>query len=151
MKVLLDSSTIIAAMLSDHIHHALALPWLSRAKAGAFEFVVSGHSIAEVYSVLTRLPRTPKISSGEAWELLRDNVTSCASIITLSGSEYVALVEGLAHGGISGGAVYDAVIASAVESASVDLLVTLNEGHFLRVWPAGASRIVSRVSAAPPA
>jgi predicted nucleic acid-binding protein len=36
MKALLDTSTLIAAMLPDHVHHAHALPWLSQAKQGAF-------------------------------------------------------------------------------------------------------------------
>jgi predicted nucleic acid-binding protein len=35
MKALLDTSMLIAAMLPDHVHHAHALPWLSRAKSGA--------------------------------------------------------------------------------------------------------------------
>ena len=55
MRALLDTSTLIAAMLPDHVHHAHALPWLAQAKAGAFEFVCSGHSLAEIYAVLTRL------------------------------------------------------------------------------------------------
>jgi len=48
MKALLDTSTLIAAMLPDHVHHAHSLPWLSRAKSGAIEFVCSGHSLAEI-------------------------------------------------------------------------------------------------------
>jgi predicted nucleic acid-binding protein len=83
MKVLLDTSTLIAAMLPDHVHHAAALPWLSKAKSGAVEFVVSAHSVVEVYSVFTRLPRTPKITPAEAWELARDNVTACARVVAL--------------------------------------------------------------------
>lgn len=57
MKVLLDSSTLIAAMLPDHVHHGPAHAWLSQAKAGTFELVASGHSLAEVYAVMTTLPR----------------------------------------------------------------------------------------------
>jgi len=38
MKALLDSSTLIAAMLPDHIHHAPAHAWLSQAKLGSFVF-----------------------------------------------------------------------------------------------------------------
>ena len=66
MKVLLDSSTLIAAMLPDHVHHGAAQPWLSQAKLATFEFVVSGHSLAEIYAVFTRLPRNPPISPGDA-------------------------------------------------------------------------------------
>ena len=36
MKVLLDSSTLIAAMLPDHVHHQPAHAWLAQAKLGAF-------------------------------------------------------------------------------------------------------------------
>jgi predicted nucleic acid-binding protein len=66
MKALLDSSTLIAAMLPDHVHHGPAFAWLSQAKVRAFEFVVSAHGLAEVYAVLTRLPRTPPIGPVEA-------------------------------------------------------------------------------------
>ncbi|MBS0261361.1 MAG: PIN domain-containing protein [Planctomycetes bacterium] len=64
MKMLLDTSVLVAGMLSDHAHHSVAWPWLERAKAGAFEFVVAGHSLAELYAVLTKLPRRPRISPG---------------------------------------------------------------------------------------
>ena len=150
MKALLDSSTLIAAMLPDHVHHGPAHAWLAQAKAGAFAFVVSGHSVAEVYSVLTRLPRTPRISPAEAWQMVHDNVTSCAHLVTLAGSDYAALIDELSQRGIIGGAVYDAVIAKAAELAQVERLVTLNETHFQQVWPGGASRIVSPLSVAPP-
>lgn len=66
MKALLDTSTLVAAMLPDHVHHAHAMPWLSRTKDAAFEFVCSGHSLVEVYAILTRLPRTPPIGPDEA-------------------------------------------------------------------------------------
>ena len=150
MKVLLDSATLIAAMLPDHVHHPDAYPWLAQGKAGVFEFFASGHSLAEVYAVLTRLPRTPRISPADAWSLLEENVTSCANLIALSGSQYALLIAELSQRGVMGGTVYDAVIAKAAELAEVDRLVTLNEAHFQRVWPSGASRIVSPLSAAPP-
>ena len=113
MKVLLDTSILVAAMLPDHVHHARALPWLSRAKAGSFEFICSGHSVAEAYAVLTRLPRTPTVSPEEALRLIRENVTSHARVHVLSGGEYGTLIEVLARNGIVGGAVYDAVIAAS--------------------------------------
>jgi len=68
MKVLMDTSVLIAGLLSDHVQHAQARSWLAQAKAGTFEAVVSSHSLAELYSVLTRLPRTPRITPAEAWQ-----------------------------------------------------------------------------------
>jgi predicted nucleic acid-binding protein len=150
MKVLLDSSTLIAGMLPDHIDHVHAYPWLTHGKSRAFEFFVSGHSLAEVYSVLTRLPRTPRISPADALQMLRENVTSCAKIVALADNDYVSLVEDLAQRGVIGGAVYDAVIAKVAELAQVDRVVTLNVAHFRQVWPSGADRIVSPKSLAPP-
>lgn len=150
MKALLDSATLIAAMLPDHVHHPDAYPWLAQGKAGAFEFVASAHSLAEVYSVLTRLPRKPRVSPADAWKLIEENVTSCARLITLSGTDYAELIADLSQRRVIGGAVYDAVIAKAAELAQVDRLVTPNEAHFQRVWPSGAGRIVTPLSTAPP-
>jgi len=143
MKALLDTSTLIAAMLPDHVHHADALPWLSQAKRGAFEFICSGHSLAELYAVLTRSPRKPQIGPSEAWRLIKENVTSNAQVISLASDEYALLIESLAKTKISGAAVYDAVIARVAELTSVDYLVTLNVPDFQRVWPTGTARIVS--------
>jgi predicted nucleic acid-binding protein len=150
MKALLDTSTLIAAMLADHVHHAHALPWLSQAKSGAFEFVCSGHSLAEIYAVLTRLPRTPPISPDDALRLIQDNVTSHARVYSLSSDEYALLIEALAQNRITGAAVYDAVIARVGELTSVDYLVTLNVADFQRVWPGGGGRIVSPQTQPPP-
>lgn len=150
MKALLDTSTLIAAMLPDHIHHTCALPWLSRAKSGAFDFVCSGHSLAEMYAVLTRLSRTPIIGPDEALRMIQENVVSNAQVMTLSAGEYTLLIGSLARNQIIGGAVYDGVIARVAELADVDHLVTLNVADFQRVWPAGSARIVSPLTLAPP-
>jgi predicted nucleic acid-binding protein len=150
VKALLDTSTLIAAMLPDHVHHACALPWLSQAKRGAFEFVCSAHSLAEIYAVLTRLPRTPPIRPDEAWRLIQENVISHAQVYSLSSDEYASLIWRIAQQLITGAAVYDAVIAQVAELAAVDVLVTLNVADFQRVWPAGAARIVSAQTHPPP-
>ncbi len=150
MKVLLDTSTLIAAMLPDHVHHAPANAWLSRVIAGDLEFVVSGHSVAEVYSVLTRLPRTPRISPSDAWRMVQENILKCAQIMALTGNDYVVLVEELSRQSLGGGLVYDAIISRAAVLAQVDILVTLNPNHFQQVWPNGAKRITSPLLATPP-
>jgi predicted nucleic acid-binding protein len=149
MKVLMDTSVLVSAMLPDHVHHAHSQPWLERAKAVALEAVVSGHTLAELYSVLTSLPRKPRISPAEALQLIQQNVTS-HTLVTVSADYYVKLIEELAQLGVAGGAVYDAVIAKAAEIAQVDHLLTLNVADFQRVWPNGASRVVSPLAMTPP-
>ncbi|MBL8800341.1 MAG: PIN domain-containing protein [Planctomycetia bacterium] len=150
MKALLDTSTLIAAMLSDHVHHAQALPWLARAKSGGFEFICSGHSLAEIYAVLTRLRRVPLIGPDDALRLIQENVTAHAHVQSLSSGDYAQLIDALAKHRIVGGAVYDAIIARVAELAAVDHLVTLNVADFQRVWPAGMARIVSPLDQPPP-
>jgi predicted nucleic acid-binding protein len=130
--------------------HVDALPWLSQAKSGAFEFVCSGHTLAEIYAVLTRLPRTPPIGPDEALQLIQENITSHARVHSLSSDEYALLIESLAQNRITGGAVYDAIIARVGELTSVDYLVTLNVTDFQRVWPAAAARIISPQTQPPP-
>lgn len=147
---LLDTSTLVAGVLSDHKHYTEATAWLAAAKAGRYELVVSGHSLSEVYSVLTRLPRTPKITPAEARRMLEANVVSVARIVSLSGPENVALLDEMVARNVVGGMVYDAIIARAAELANVDHLVTINEKHFMAVWPAGAARILSPLTKGPP-
>lgn len=81
--------------------------------------------------------------------MIQQNVMS-HTLATLSAVDYVKLIEELVKLGVAGGSVYDAVIAKAAELASVDYLLTLNVGHFQRVWPSGASRIVSPLAMTPP-
>jgi predicted nucleic acid-binding protein len=143
MKVLIDTSVLVSAMLPDHIHHAQSRPWIERAKAGAFELVIAGHSLAETYSVLTRLPRRPRITPADALKLIQQNVLTHATIVALSGDDYVNLLAELSLNGVSGGAVCDAVIAKVAELGDVDQLLTLNVAHFQCVWAGGAARIAT--------
>jgi predicted nucleic acid-binding protein len=150
MKVLLDTSVLVAGHLPSHPHFSDASGWISCAIQGGFEFVVSSHTLAEVYAVLTRLPATPRITPEAAWQFLENNVLSCAVVVVLTGQHYRELIQQAAGNGLAGGIVYDAIIGKAAETAGVDYLLTLNVPHFQRVWQAGAARIVSPQTLAPP-
>jgi predicted nucleic acid-binding protein len=149
MRALLDTSTLVAGVLTDHVHYVEANAWLKRARAGAFEFFVSGHSLAEAYANLTRMPRKPPLRPDEVLRMLDDDVLQFAQIVTLTGNDYIALVTDLARRAQIGGIVYDGVIAKAAELAQVDRLVTLNVLHFQRVWPVGAARVISALTLPP--
>ena len=139
MKVLFDTSVLVAAMVQPHPMHARALPWLRRAKAGECDFVVASHTVAELYAVLTTLPVTPRISPGAAWRLIHENVETTAKVVSLSAYEYVATIKRIAELGLTGGVVYDALIAQAAQKAGVERLLTFNLEDFKRVWPEGAA------------
>jgi predicted nucleic acid-binding protein len=71
VKILLDTSVLIAAMVEAHPAHDRALPWLKRVNRGPDHGFVAAHSLAEVYSILTTLPVQPKISPNDAHQLIQ--------------------------------------------------------------------------------
>lgn len=143
MKILLDTSILVAAMVEAHPFHEQGLIWLKRVTNGADEGVVAAHSLAELYSILTTLPVQPRISPDEARRLIQHNVIQKLDVITLGSQDYTQVIELLAEIGIIGGAIYDALILRAAAIAKVDLVVTLNERDFRRVYPDLANKIVA--------
>ena len=142
MKVLLDTSVLVAAMVEAHPHHTRALPWLQRAKCGEIKAVVAAHTLAELYAILTRLPLTPLIPPGTAWKLIQENILSSFEVISLTPEDYRAVLQHLSRAEIAGGATYDALIIHAGSKAGVDQIVTLNEQDFRRVYPELPAQIV---------
>lgn len=142
MKYLLDSSVLIAAFLEPHPMHTKALPWLSKAKAGKIDWVVASHSIAEVYSVLTTLPLTPKLLPSTAWRLIEENIPKQV-IKSLTSSDYVSIIKEIAELGLKGGIVYDALIAKIAQKSKADKILTFNVTDFKRVWPQGEKYIMT--------
>lgn len=143
MRILLDTSVLVAAMVEAHPAHDRALLWMSRVARGSDVGLVAAHSLAEVYAVLTTLPVNPPISPANAMQLIQHNLINTFEIIVLSAQDYSNLLESLSSLGIIGGATYDALILRAAENANVDQVVTLNEKDFRRVNPKLADRIVS--------
>jgi predicted nucleic acid-binding protein len=89
MRTLFDTSVLVAAFIEGHPKHERALPWLSKAKAQEFEFVVSSHTLAESYAVLTTLPVKPRISPNVSWRLLHENIEGVAKTVSLFSLESI--------------------------------------------------------------
>jgi predicted nucleic acid-binding protein len=53
------------------------------------------------------------------------------------------VVRAVAELGLSGGGVYDALVAQAARKTNAERLVTLNPRDFLRVWPEGAEIVMA--------
>lgn len=140
MKILFDTSVLVAALVQPHPLHNRALSWLKKAKAEEFELIVSSHTIAELYAVLSTLPVSPRITPGLAWRLIHESVEPVASVISLSSSDYFAIIKRMSDLGISGGAVYDALIVKTARKSEVDRVLTFNVNDFKRIWPEGETR-----------
>jgi predicted nucleic acid-binding protein len=149
MRVLFDTSLLVAAMVEGHPAHSLALPWLQRTKARLDTGLIAAHTLAELYAILTRLPINPRISPALALQLIRSNILDTCTVVALSYTDYVSLLSHLAGLGIAGGAVYDALLLHAAWIAGVDRVVTLNAHDFRRVYPALADKIISPLEGLP--
>ncbi len=130
MKLLFDTSVIIAAVVEKHPKHNKAFPWLKKAKQNEFDLIVSSHTYAELYAVLTTLPIKPRISPSIAWRLINENITSIAQCISLTAVEYKSTIKRLSENGLIGGIVYDAIVTKVAQKAKVDQILTFNVEHF---------------------
>ena len=142
MKILLDTSVLVAAMVEAHPAHERALPWLQRIKAGTDVGFVAAHSIAELYAILSILPVQPRISSVTANQLIQQNVLDICKIVSLSVQDYTRIIKHLSESNIVGGVTYDAIILYTAFKTEIDRIVTLNKNDFFRIYPDIADKIV---------
>jgi len=142
LKVLFDTSVLVAGLITGHSRHSHAFAWLKRAKAREFETLVCSHSLAELYSVLTTLPLKPKITPHDARRLIEESVRKIATPVPLAASEYSRALDMLVERNLPGGIVYDALIAMAAKKAQAHSLLTLNPKDFKRLWRDGDPEIV---------
>lgn len=142
MKILLDTSVLVAAMVEAHPAHERALPWLQRIKAGTDVGYVAAHSIAELYAVLSVLPVQPRISPAIASKLIQQDVFDICGIVTLSILDYNKVIKHLSESNIVGGVTYDAVILYTAFKVEIDRIVTLNKKDFVRIYPDIVDKII---------
>ena len=113
-----DTSCMVAAVCSWHEHHEQTVREIERRFNNGEGMVVAAPTLIEAYSVLTRLPPPHRISPAEAFILLEANFFE-AKTATLDANAYHNVLRGSPEAGISGGHVYDAVIATCARSAKV--------------------------------
>ncbi len=133
MRVLFDTSVLVAAIVRPHSAHARTLPWLKKVKSGEISMIVSSHTLAELYAVLTTLPVSPRITPDFAWNLIQENILGNADIAALSATDYKVVIRKLKEGGLCGGIIYDALVHSSAIKAHAETLLTLNGADFRRL------------------
>lgn len=113
--VLLDTSAAVPFLVVSATGHADTYAALHQRRLG-----LAGHAVFETFSVLTRMPRPHRVSPNLATHLIGSNFPAT---VGLSGSDGVRMLGTLADAGVSGGAVYDGLVAlTALEHQA--LLVT---------------------------
>lgn len=132
MKLLFDTSCLIAAFVQSHPVHTAAWEWLEQTLESKHLGVIAAHTLAELYAVLTRLPLRPPIPPSMALRLIEENLEGFQTV-ALSKADYRLVLRRLAEFKLEGGAVYDGLIAQAALKAKADRLLTLNPAHFRRL------------------
>jgi len=113
VTVAVDTSVAVPLLVRSHRDHAAVVRWWD-----GQQVALSGHALAETYSVLTRLPGDARLAPADAARLLGARF---APPLLLSGANARKLPDTLSRLGIAGGAAYDALVALAAREHEVAL------------------------------
>jgi predicted nucleic acid-binding protein len=131
--VALDTSVIVAGLLSWHAQHEEAAAELIALLSGPDKIVVPLHSLVEAYAVMTRLPPPNRLSPDNALALLEGSFRNSSTLIGLDGDEGWNLLSELSRQSIAGGTSYDALILACARKGGAQRLLTFNRRHFERL------------------
>lgn len=130
-RIVLDTSCLIAAVCDWHEHHASTSEAFERSRRRGDEIVTVAHALAEAYSVLTHLPSPHRLSPDVAFTLLEANWRA-SKTVALSSRGYWRLLQSASDSGVTGGLLYDAIIAATAKTAGAEKLWTWNVRHLAR-------------------
>jgi predicted nucleic acid-binding protein len=103
--VALDTSVAVALLIRSHSAHADVVRWWD-----GRPLALSGHALAETFSVLTRLPGDVRLAPADAARLLRERFSPPLLLRARTAANLPGILGRL---GIAGGAVYDAMVGLA--------------------------------------
>jgi len=138
VKYFFDTSVLLPALLDEHPHHEASFAVLLRAEKK--NACCAAHSFAELYSTLTRMPRTHRVSGDQAVLFLTDLATRL-SLVSLDPKEYWEAIVAAAAEGIEGGTIYDALLARCALKAGAEIIYTWDVGDFGRLGNDLAKRV----------
>jgi len=138
LRSLFDTSILVPVFLEDHEHHERSLR--AFLAADRRHDCCAGHSLAEVYATLTRLPGRHRVSAEQAL-LFLENIYERFALITLTGEEYHTAIKDAVGAGALGGLIYDWLIARCAIKAKAEAIYTWNTRHFDQLGPVIAERL----------
>ena len=112
--IAVDTSVVVAGFASWHEGHRSAVAALARKPR------VPAHVLVEAYSVLTRLPPPHRAPADLVAAFLTERFPEAP--LVLPARAHLELLETSARTGLTGGAVYDALIAATAQRAGATLL-----------------------------
>lgn len=149
MRVAFDTSVLVPALVPVHPHHLAARSWLAAARDARIEALMTSHAVAELWSVLTRLPLRPRLSPDGARRAV-EGLRRIVEVGALEAADYDRALERCAERGLRSGAVFDALHLVAAERNGCSVLLTINTADFVRFALIEGPRITSPLGMAPP-
>src|SRR5437867_1636573 len=107
MRVFCDTNVFVAASLEVHVHHSAAKAVLQRISRNDDAGFASAHSLAETFSVLSRMPTVPKLTVKDVLAILEKNIIPHFTLVTLLPGDYLEALRALTAKGLGGGRIYD--------------------------------------------
>ena len=135
MKACFDTSVLVAALLQQHPHHAIAFPQFRAVHERACEGHITTHGVAELYATLTALPLKPRLQPADVQRIIQESILSHFTLIPLSPRDYQDAINLTIAKNLSSGAIYDALHLLGARSARCARLYTLNLRHFRALAP----------------
>jgi predicted nucleic acid-binding protein len=127
MKAFFDTSVLVPVFIAGHEHHERSIAAFSKATPGSA--CSAAHCLAEAYSTLTRLPEKYRASPEQAMGCV-EAIVERLTVVTLDAREYLSAIRHAAGAGITGGTIYDAILAACATKAEAQILYTWNTRHF---------------------
>ena len=124
--ILLDSNVLIGALFEAHPHFPQ-----SRALVDALprrSALVAAHSLAEVYSTITRPNRPYQLPGDDAWFMIQSLAQDFA-IVMLGVAQHLDAIRRFSRLG-TGPRLYDYLIGATAEAHGADTIVTWNTRDF---------------------
>lgn len=138
MKAFLDTSVLIATFYAHHQFHPPSIDLFLRFKKN--ESSCGVHSLAEIYASLTGRTGRERVSGDQAMLFLA-NLREHLTLVSLNTQEYFQAIEAFSGLGISGGAIYDSLLAHCALKAKAQAIYTWNTKDFVRLGKGIAERV----------
>jgi len=143
MRVFCDTNVFVAASLEAHPHHDPAKRVLQRVSRRDDAGFAAAHSLAETFSVLSRMPTTPKLTTTDVLAILESNIIPHFTFIALLPGDYPDAIRALTAKGLGGGRIYDLLHITACRKQAFDRIYTFNDSEWKNLAPDLESVIVS--------
>jgi predicted nucleic acid-binding protein len=138
VKAFFDTSVLVPVFYGDHEHHERSMAAFK--KYPKPQSCCGAHSLAEVYSTLTRMPGKHRIAPDQAILFVQD-LYERLTLFALDGEEYWQALRRYAALEITGGTIYDGLLVQCALKARAEIVYTWNVKHYGQLGPDISKRL----------